>query len=241
MAHTPRYQIICNGCTFHVTWRCHNKDWHLKSDEAKQIYYDLLLKYKSKYGVKIHSYSFMSNHPHLTGSMESKEEFSKFFRVVNNLFARKYNKMHGRCGQLVMDRFKSPVIETDQDLLRVMIYIDLNSVRAKIVCHPKDYRWTSYHYYADGTKNELIDPAPSYLAIADTPKERQAKYKQMVEGVLVSEGFLKRDYSTVSFIGNPDWVREKYESLKMYFQTKKKSRPKAAAPPSKKPATKPKI
>ena len=38
--------------------------------------------------------------------MTSKKGFSDFFRVVNNLFARKYNKRHKRRGQVVMDRFK---------------------------------------------------------------------------------------------------------------------------------------
>lgn len=78
----------------------------MKSDEVKKIYYDLLLKYKKKYGIQIYAYNFMSNHPHITGKMDSKEAFSNYFRVVNNLFAKKYNRIHGRRGQVVMDRFK---------------------------------------------------------------------------------------------------------------------------------------
>ncbi|MFA4873924.1 MAG: transposase [bacterium] len=106
MAYRPRYTIVCDGCSFHVTWQCHNRDWLLREDWAKRLYYGLLLQYKDKYNVQIHSYQLMENHPHLTGTMTSKKGFSDFFRVVNNLFARKYNKRHKRRGQVVMDRFK---------------------------------------------------------------------------------------------------------------------------------------
>lgn len=220
MAYLPRYQIVYDGCTFHVTWQCHNKDWLLQSDEMKQIYYDLLLKYKDRYDVKIYSYNFMSNHPHISGTMASKEHFSSFFRIVNNLFARKYNRIHKRRGQVVMDRFKSPVIQTDHDLLRVMIYIDLNPVRAGMVKHPRKHGWTSYHYYACGEEDQLIDPAPTYLELGNTPKDRQAAYRKMVEGVLISEGLIKRNYSAVHFIGDPKWVMQKCEQLKSYMRSK---------------------
>ncbi|MFO1464066.1 MAG: hypothetical protein U1F66_09820 [bacterium] len=66
----PRYAILSNGSTFHITWQYLNKSWLMKSDAAKKLYYDLLLKYKDRYRVQIYSYCFMSNHPHLTGLCE---------------------------------------------------------------------------------------------------------------------------------------------------------------------------
>lgn len=218
MAYLPRYQVVFDGCIFHVTWQCHNKDWLMKSNEVKKIYYDLLLKYKKKYGIQIYAYNFMSNHPHVTGKMESKEAFSNYFRVVNNLFAKKYNRLHGRRGQVVMDRFKSPVIETDESALRVMIYIDLNPVRARMVDHPRKYGYTSYHYYAHGERDDLIDPSPAYLAMGDTPRKRQMVYRTMVEAILTTERFVKRNYSNTPFIGDPKWVEEKYNKLINYLQ-----------------------
>jgi len=44
MAYRPRYTIVCDGCSFHVTWQCHNHEWFLREEWAKQLYYDLLLK-----------------------------------------------------------------------------------------------------------------------------------------------------------------------------------------------------
>jgi len=212
MAYIPRSLVISDGCYFHVTWQCHNKDWFLKWDWSKQLYYDLLLKYKDKYGLDIHSYCFMDNHPHLSGRLKDREQFSAFFRTVNGLFARKANKMLERCGQMVMDRFKSPAIKDDRHLLTVMTYGDLNPCRAGKVTKPEQYKWSSYGYYAYGRPDPLITPPPSYLALGDTPEERQKVYREMVGELLNSSQYI--NISDTRFIGDPDWVLEKYREMK---------------------------
>ena len=214
MANQPRYAIIEDGSTFHITWQCHNRDWLLKQDWTKKIYYDLLVKYKDRYKVSFYSYCFMDNHPHLTGYCENKRLLSNMFRTVNSLFAKSYNKFAKRRGQVVMDRFKSPRIQTDVDLLKVMQYIDLNPIRAGKVRHPKDYRWTSFHHYAYGKEDPLITPAPSYLSLGSTAKERQSIYLEMIENILKDDWKKKKPYSSIPFIGNPDWVITKTKQLR---------------------------
>lgn len=214
MPSQPRYLILDDHSVFHITWQCHNQDWLLKSQWAKSLYYNLLLRYKKRYQVQIYSYCFMSNHPHLSGYCQSKTLLSDFFRLVNSSFARAYNQKYKRRGQVVMDRFKSPRIETDADLLKVMHYIDLNPKRAKMVDHPKDYHWSSYGYYAHGKKDPLIDPAPIYLELGEMPKQRQRAYRKMVEFILQNDWKEKQPYSSVPFIGSPQWVLQKTQALK---------------------------
>lgn len=211
MAYLPRYEIICDDAYFHVTWQCHNKDWLLKWDWAKQAYYNLLLKYKGKYGVEIYAYGFMDNHPHLAGHLTGKERFSAFFRVVNSQFARIVNKQLRRRGQVVMDRFKSPMIESDDHMLKAMAYIDLNPHRAQKVPHPRENTWSSYQYYAHGKADPLLTPSPSYLALGKNPAERQRDYRAIVEALM--EHRRTMNISHTYFIGNPDWVLKKYRQL----------------------------
>ena len=212
MPYLPRYQIIDDQAYFHVTWKCHNKDWLLKEDWAKQIYYNLLLKYKDKYGVVIHAYTFMDNHPHIIGKLRTKEEFSQFFRIVNCLFAKRVNQHLQRCGQVVMDRFKSPKIETDKHMLRAMVYVDLNQYRAKKVQHPKDNTFSSFVHYAFGIEDPLISDSPSYIDLAPDQISRQLAYQAMVADLLTnSDDF---NISHTYFIGNPDWVINKYRELR---------------------------
>lgn len=213
MASRPRHAILEDGSLFHVTWKCHNNDWLLQHDWAKQLYYDLLLRYKDRYGVEIYSYCFMDNHPHLSGKLKDLKSFSDFFRVVNSCFARIYNAEMKRRGQVVMDRFKSPRIQTETELLRVMLYIDLNPKRAGKVNHPRHNDWSSFPYYAYGKKDPLITPAPAYLELASTPERRQTCYREMVAEILRNDWKEKKPYSSVCFIGNPTWVIRKNQEL----------------------------
>ncbi|MFA4874014.1 MAG: transposase [bacterium] len=211
MAYLPRYEIIHDDAFFHVTWQCHNRDWLLQWDWAKRAYYDLLLKYKDKYGVEIHAYNFMDNHPHLAGHLQSKENFSAFFRVVNSQFARIVNKQLERRGQVVMDRFKSPLIESDEHMLTAMAYIDLNQHRVKKVTHPCRNDWSSYQYYAYGKADKLITPSPSYLALGRSPLERQREYRAIVAALIENRRLMNISYT--HFIGDPGWVIKKYREL----------------------------
>ncbi|GAI38824.1 unnamed protein product, partial [marine sediment metagenome] len=163
------------------------------------------------FGVQFHSYQLMENHPHLTGTMATKDAFSDFFRVVNNLFARKANKRLKRRGQVVMDRFKSPRIQDDTHMLRAMTYGDLNGVRCKRDKKPEDAKWSSYAYYAYGREDPLITPAPSYLTLGETPKERQQAYRGMVRELIRQD---RINISNTCFIGDPDWVKQQHEILR---------------------------
>ncbi len=230
MPYLPRYQIIEDGSYFHVTWQCHNRDWLLRWDWAKRIYYELLLRYKDKYGVVFYSYNFMDNHPHLIGCLRTRVEFSAFFRVVNCQFAKRINKELSRRGQVVMDRFKSPRIESDEHMLRAKVYVDLNQVRVGKVKHPRQNRWSSYMYYAYGKADPLVMPSPSYLALGTTDKERQRVYRGMVEALIMHPEDL--NISHTYFIGNPDWVVAKYRELKVVLREKRLARQTALVLPS---------
>ncbi|MBI2342095.1 MAG: hypothetical protein HYU98_05125 [Deltaproteobacteria bacterium] len=163
----------------------------------------------------------MDNHPHLVGHLKRKEDFSAFFRVVNCQFAKKLNKHLKRCGQVVMDRFKSPQIESDKYMLTVMRYIDLNQYRVRKVRHPRQNKWSSYCYYAYGRKDPLITPAPSYLGLSESDENRQKIYREMVNAVLNNPEDL--NISHTYFVGNPEWVIGKYNELQfLLLQIRKK-------------------
>ena len=212
---TPRKFILQNNSLFHVTWQCHNKSWLLQYRWAKKLYYNLLLRFKDEYGVVFYSYMIMDNHIHLSGKLSDLKQFSRFFQTVNSIFAKEINKQADRCGQVIRDRFKSPQIETEQILMKVMIYQDLNEVRAGKSKHPRHNVLSSYAHYAYGKKDALITEPDVYKSLGSTPEERQLAYLGMVEEIL-SAAPRKRDgrYSDVLFIGDPSWVRKQYEKLK---------------------------
>lgn len=216
MASLPRYLIIHDDCYFHLTWQCHNKEFFFKDDYYKKYYYDLLIKHKEKYHIKIYAYCFMSSHIHLAGHCETKEGLSNFVRVVNSSFARCYNRRNNRRGQVCMDRFKSSLIENDKSMMNVINYIELNPLRAHIVQHPSEYSYSSFSHYAYGKDDPLITDVSSYLSLGSTNKERQDRYLEMINEILKDESrtYKKENYSTTLFIGNSTWVLKKHNDFK---------------------------
>jgi REP element-mobilizing transposase RayT len=72
-------------------------------------------------------------------------DVSAFMKELKQRFSRSYNQSHERFGTLWAERFKSVLVEDDSEALRtVAAYIDLNSMRARLVGDPKDYRFCGY-------------------------------------------------------------------------------------------------
>lgn len=110
-----------------------------------------------------------------------------------------------------MDRFKSPRIESDEHMLKVMAYVDLNQHRVKKVLHPRNNEWSSYRYYAYGEDDPLLTSSPSYLALGETPFARQVEYRAIVQALL--EHRREINISHTYFIGDPEWVISKHREL----------------------------
>jgi putative transposase len=215
VARIPRRYLVDLGSTNHCTWRSHNFSFVLQSDVAKLFFLALIAKYAPRHGILVRSYCLMGTHPHVVVEATNGQlEFSRFWQVVNQLFARWYNRQHkSRRGQVVTQRMKSPRIQPDasgRHVLTVMRYGDLNPVRAGMVRSPKDYAWSSYRHYAFGEPNPLITDEPAYLGLGRTATERMQSYRQLFSQPL-SKGLhrTRPDIVEAPFFGDPRWVTQR--------------------------------
>jgi len=215
MSRTPRRFLVDLGSTNHCTWRSHNFSRVLEDDAAKRIFLALLQKYAPRHGILFRSYCLMGTHPHVVVvATRGQAEFSRFWRVVNQLFARWYNQQQeSRRGQVVTQRMKSPLIQPDANgrhVLTVMRYGDLNPVRAGMVRSPKDYAWSSYRHYAFGEPNPLIDDEPEYLALGRTPAQRRLAYRNLFASPLSTVLRIRRpDLVETAFYGDIGWALQR--------------------------------
>lgn len=123
----------------------------------------------------------MNTHPHLVClSTQGQPAFSAFWKVVNQCFARWSNRRTGGRGQVVMERLGSPRIQDGgRHELEVMLYGDLNPVRAGMVKRPRDWAWSSHGHYAFGSSDPLVSDSPAYLELGRSPIERRAAYLRL--------------------------------------------------------------
>jgi Transposase and inactivated derivatives len=70
-------------------------------------------------------------------------DITPFVKTIKELFTHSHNRRHGTSGAVWgRSRFKSAAVASEfKTLATVAAYIDLNAVRAKIVRHPKNYKW----------------------------------------------------------------------------------------------------
>jgi len=211
MPSVPRSLILQDNSYFHVTLKFHNFIWALQLDWAKKLYYNLLCKYKDQYNVQIYHYNLMDSHPHLVGKLNSLEDFSAFFRRVHSLFAKAYNKVNTRRGQVFLDRFVSQQVERKDDMITVMAYVDLNQLKANMVKHPSENKYSSYAYYAEGKEDTLVTESPFYTELGKTKEERQSNYIKLIDSFIDIWESIKEKLHNENkyFIGYEKWVEEK--------------------------------
>jgi putative transposase len=60
-----------------------------------------------------------------------------------------------------------------------MRYIELDPVRASMVSHPGEYRWSSYACSGTDKANPLVSPHPLYDALGNDAQQGQHAYREL--------------------------------------------------------------
>src|SRR5207302_1776433 len=101
------------------------------------------------------------------------------------------------------------VIQDDEHLLTVLRYIEANPLRAKIVEHAEDYRWSSYHAHALGVADALVDRLVAFDELSPYAKVRQTKWAAIVQRPIEEAKLaaIRRSSATGLPFGTEAWVK----------------------------------
>jgi len=125
------------------------------------------------------------------GYLKRRGQLKCFMQELKQRFSRWYNKEQGRRGTLWEERFKSVIVgNSDEAILTMAAYIDLNPVRAMMVSDPADYAFSGYGEACAGRVT-----ARKGLAIALERSGKQAdwnavsaEYRKLLFGVGEEKG-----------------------------------------------------
>ena len=179
-----RARLALAGIPWHVIQRGHDRQSCFFADGDYQFYLRHLKEQASQNRCSIHAYVLMTNHVHLLVTPETKEGVSAMVKNVSQRYVQYVNRIYERSGTLWGGRYKSSLIQSNRYALACYRYIELNPVRAHIVEHPIDYRWSSYSANAEGQPNSLITRHSVYLALGTTGPTRRRKYRALVQSGL---------------------------------------------------------
>jgi putative transposase len=121
----------------------------------------------------------MTNHVHLLLTPARVESLGGLMKALGQRYVQYVNRTYRRSGTLWEGRFRSCLMQDEAYVLACYRYIELNPVRAGMVAHPGEYRWSSFRANALGETNALLSPHPIYLAQGLDEESRMAAYREL--------------------------------------------------------------
>ena len=121
----------------------------------------------------------VTNHVHLLATHQDAEGISQLMKRLGQRYMQHFNRAYRRTGTLWEGRFRSCVVGEEKYFLDCHCHIELNPVRAGMVPHPGEYRWSSYGVNAQGDAHPLIRPHAVYAGLGLNDTERQAAYRKL--------------------------------------------------------------
>jgi putative transposase len=182
MPRKPRFRVT--GLPQHIIQRGHNRQPCFLDDTDRRMYLAGLEEALHRHDVELHAWVLMSNHVHLLATQRSDHSLSRMMQMLGRRYVRWFNDRHERSGTLWEGRYRASLVESEGYLLACMRYIELNPVRAGMVRHPRDYRWSSHAANALGAADPLVTYHPVYLALRDTIPERLSAYRRLCDRAL---------------------------------------------------------
>jgi putative transposase len=202
MARANRYFIP--GYIWHLTHRCHKKEFLLKFDKDKKNWMSWLFEAKKRYSLSILNYIVTSNHVHLLVLCEKDQKVvSKSMQLIAGRTAQEYNLRKNRRGAFWQDRYHATAIESGAHLIQCISYIDLNIVRAGVVSHPTEWPFSGFYEIQNERKKfNRIDKKRlmKIFGFVDEIELRENR-KNVIDEALRTERHTKRDYMWTENVG----------------------------------------
>ncbi|MEM7206774.1 MAG: transposase [Pseudomonadota bacterium] len=199
MARLPRF--ILPGQPQHVIVRGNNREPILCDQHDYLIYLEKLIDACTHHECDVHAYVLMTNHVHLLMTPHTEHGIGKTMQSVGRCYVQYFNYHYHRTGTLWEGRYKATLIDSEQYLLSCYRYIELNPVRANMVNHPSEYRWSSYGGNALGLADSLVIPHREYKRLGSTAEERQAAYRRLFKSRVP-----EKTLSDIRECTNKSWV-----------------------------------
>ena len=199
MARRPR--LYLPDCPLHIIQRGNNRDACFRDDSDYKAYLHFMREAAAQYEVAIHAFVLMTNHVHVLATPSTEESASRMMQSIGRRYVQYFNHAYLRTGTLWERRYKSTLVDTDNYLLTVYRYIELNPVRAGMVEHAADYPWSSYSHNAAGVDIQMLTPHDSYVALGKTSALRESAYRELFHAHIPD-----MDIEAIRLATNKSWV-----------------------------------
>ncbi len=199
------------GQVWHITHRCHKKEFLLKFAKDRKRWKSWLFEARKRFGLKIPNYVATSNHIHLLVIDDGPNVIPKSLQLIAGRTAQEFNQRKKRKGAFWEDRYHSTAVERHEHLIRCIVYMDLNMVRAGVVSHPSEWDTCGYNEIQNPPERYgVIDQACLRRLCGFTDSEEFARqHRQWVEAAIGDRKHQRESFWTESIaVGGIDFIEE---------------------------------
>lgn len=174
-----RARVLLPGATLHLIQRGNNRSACFFAEEDYLFYLEHLADQARKHNCAIHAWCLMTNHVHLLLTPAKPESAGMLMKGLGQRFVQYINRTYRRSRTLWEGRFRSCLMQEDSYVLACYRYIEMNPVRAGMVEHPAEYRWSSYRTNAQAEQSALITRHSVCQALGEADGARAEAYREL--------------------------------------------------------------
>ncbi len=208
MARAKRHYLP--GQIWHITHRCHQREFLLKLKLDQRRWVHWLYKAKKKYGLVILNYTVTSNHIHLlVQDNDGRDTIPHSMKLVAGRTAQEFNSRKKRKGSFWEDRYHATAVESEHHLFQCLMYIDLNMVRAGVVSHPSQWMFCGYNEIQQPRRKKILIAYPELAELAgfDTYGRFKEAHQELVNASLKNGDNSRHDFWSQSVaVGSEGFV-----------------------------------
>lgn len=174
-----RPRVFIEGLTYHVYNRVGRGEAPFTLEEEAERFWSLLHEVKERDGLTILAWCIMPNHYHLAVRTRAVPLW-RSMRMLQHRYARAFNRRCKVLGPLWQARYKARPVQGEDSLLRLLAYIHLNPLTARIVEDPGRYRWSGHRELLGRSSRPLVDRDLVFSLFGGTRKQALHAYQAML-------------------------------------------------------------
>ena len=174
-----RRRLHVPGGLYHAVLRGNHRQAIFGGCDDYRHLEDIVAGALARYGASLLAYCWMTNHVHLAVRI-AEAPLGSMMRIVASRYARSRQRSLSTTGHLFERRYRARLVDGDRYLLALVRYIHLNPVRAQLVTDPRDYDWSSHHYYLGAPCPAWLDIEPVLAMLGTSAEVARTAYQRFL-------------------------------------------------------------
>lgn len=185
MARLPR--LALPGHPHFVIQRGHGRGPVFVDDADRRGYLAMLQEAAAGEEVAVHAYALLGHSARLLMTPASEMALSRTMQALGRRYVGAFNRRHGGRGTLWDGRFRAAVLDSPSSLIDVTRCIEQAPVREGLAAQATEWPWSSADHHAGLRRDTWLSDAAPYWALGNTPFEREAVYRRLLDEALSPE------------------------------------------------------